>query len=855
MGAWLLRAAYDRLVRSGHGARVQPVVISPPAVVKAWEHWLGEAGLRWKVDSHGPLSNTSSQDHDGLLCAILETELLAVDEAHNFLNRSNRTDRLRAHYADSSLLFTATPINRGASDLLALVELLGPDHFSDEAIETLRRLMRLRRGARGGAGDAEREIMRGEIRRFMVRRTRDDLNRIVDESPESYRMGARPAARYPRHRARYYDVPATDEDLRLAGEIVRLADRLRGVARLGGKVELPRSLAIEGLTEEVYLERLVRSSAALARHFVLDCLRSSRAALYEHIRGTAAAVEHLALEVQTESKQATGNMVQTLEKHGGSVPAWKLAGSLKSEAPRWLWDPASHAGACEEEAETYREIAKLAALMSETREEAKEGHLAWLISQRDMLIAYDSHVLSLMLLEARLKKRGFLVRLFTGAGGPAAKRQAMRELGPDPLARRPRSPLREDAAPGVEGGLPGPIEKSGRNPAEEGGDDGASMSGKRMIALCTDAFSEAMNLQRASVVVHLDTPTVIRAAEQRAGRVDRMDSPHDEVEIWWPRDPAGFAPRRKDLLRERHELVSDLIGANLQMPEVQIPEEDDPDVLPVEELARAADIDRKEDPLTLYDAFRPVRDLVGADGLVDQEVYELMRASQARIVSCVSLVHSDHPWGFFAVGGLDRVAPRWIFLDGPHAEPLSDLGQVAARLTERLGPSVEDHPLDEAAEKSIATLAHRLRESEHLLLPVRRQRALALARRVLPEWRKAAHEAGDSERARLLSRVQRMTEAPSDDEPYPDPRSVADAWLRVVRPIQRRALSGRRRGRLWRLDDLYKTLSREPVETAALRQAFRAIPLLPPVSERVVAMIAGVGEAVPAEDGMGSTAR
>ena len=55
-----------------------------------------------------------------------------VDEAHNFLNRdTNRTRQVRDSAADHVLLFTATPINRGAADLLQLVGLLGADNFDD----------------------------------------------------------------------------------------------------------------------------------------------------------------------------------------------------------------------------------------------------------------------------------------------------------------------------------------------------------------------------------------------------------------------------------------------------------------------------------------------------------------------------------------------------------------------------------------------------------------------------------------------------------------------------------------------------------------------------------------------------
>ncbi len=792
MGAWLLRAAFDRQVRAGQGRRVQPVIVAPPPIVRAWREGLNECGLRWEVDSHGPLSNTSSEAHERLVRAIAETELLAVDEAHNFLNSSHRTHRLRTHYADNAVLFTATPINRGAADLLSLVELLGPDNFPDTALETLQKLMRLRRGGAVGGEETDREEIRQQIRAFMVRRTRRELNRIVDERPDAYQMQGRRAARYPHHQAAYYDLPSSDADLRAAAQIVALADQLKGVARLGTRLALPRALAIDGVTEEDYLRRVVRSVGALARHMVMDCLRSSRLALFEHIHGTAAAITALAPELGASVKTPTGDTLATLAGCAGHPPEWGFADALREAAPRWVYDPDAHQVACEEDIEIYRQIADLVAGMSDAREQAKLDHLSALHARWGLVIAYDAHLLSLALFESRLRAKRLPVSFFSGEGGAGAKRKAMAQLG-----------LRS-------------------------GTD-------QMIALCTDAFSEGMNLQKASVVVHLDTPTVIRTAEQRAGRVDRMDSPHDQVEIWWPRDPPGFAPRKKDLLRERHEVVSDLIGANLQMPD-----QDGSEALSAEELAGAADLER-EDPRGLYDAFRPVRALIEEGGLVGPTIYQRMRTSQAEIVAAVSLVRSARPWGFFAVGGLDRIAPRWVYLDGPEARPVLDLEVISEQLRAHLGPQTEAHPLDDAAGAVIEAFIARLRQSERELLPERRQRALRLADRVLPEWTKAAFQRGDMPRVRLLQRIQRLLATPPEEQEHPDARGVADAWLHLIRPTQRRAKEeASRRRRLWKLDDLYAPLIEAPVETALLERAFARIPMLVPVSGRVVAMIVGV---------------
>ncbi len=90
---------------------------------------------------------------------------------------------------------------------------------------------------------------------------------------------------------------------------------------------------------------------------------------------------------------------------------------------------------------------------------------------------------------------------------------------------------------------------------------------KRLIGLCSDSLSEGVNLQQASALVHLDMPTVVRIAEQRVGRVDRMDSPHAEIQAWWPEDAPEFALSTDERFIERYETVESLLGSNMLLPE------------------------------------------------------------------------------------------------------------------------------------------------------------------------------------------------------------------------------------------------------------------------------------------------
>jgi hypothetical protein len=797
MGSWIIRGAYDQQHRKGYFRRVAPVILAPPGVVTNWENDLREAGHALQVDSPGPLSNEAAIKHRRILKAVADADVLAADEAHRYVNRSARTNRLLAHYADQVLLFTATPINRGEQDLLGMIELLGADNLSDEALELFaRRRKRLRHRDRIETPE-ELERIRLEIQRFMVRRTRKQLNKIVDRDPESYRLPSGRIARYPHHHPKYYKCDATEEDLAIAREIESLASELTGIARIGKKLQLSALLTRMGLAEEDYVSRLIGSARALARYTVLDCLRSSRAALYEHVFGTERALAQFHITNVRGGKAPTGNVVELLTQLAGQPPEWRLETVEKDAVPSWLWDPVAHRKECERDQARYERIGTLAAQLSETRERHKAELVQSLANRKGVVLAFDFHLISLAVMHHLVAAAGVPCDVFTGQRGKSARRQA------------------EDVA--------GPNARS-----------------QPFVMLCSDALSESLNLQGSSCVVHLDTPTVIRTAEQRAGRVDRMNTRHDDVEVWWPRDPPGFAPRKRDHLHERHRLVREWIGANLELP--RDPADDDVE-LNITELAEEVNLDRPEvkDTRDLYDAFRPIRLLIGEGGMITDEQYEKIRTSKAEVLCRVSVVRSARPWAFAAVGGRDRIAPRWVFLTDLEARPVSDLYVVADLLRIHLAsnpPSLP--PKDRRGDEWVQRFVHRLQACEAELLSPRRQRALDLAVRVLHEYHDRAWEGGDRARHERMESLLGIVE-PNLHEAHPDLASVAEAWVRLIRPRIQDALKMRpRRRKPWTLRELEGPLLEQPLLDEQLVKAFDEIAIVPPLGARIVAMIVGV---------------
>jgi hypothetical protein len=193
--------------------------------------------------------------------------------------------------------------------------------------------------------------------------------------------------------------------------------------------------------------------------------------------------------------------------------AWRKGAAQcapKRQGPNWLHDPAAYVAAC---AELYEEIDRLGAQLSEARERAKADLLIHLSGKHPVVLAFDSRLITLGDLQRWLHEAGDHTVVLATGFDPAGRRQVRKAAARGSIA-------------------------------------------SRLIALCSDAMAEGFNLQGASAVVHLDTPSVIRTAEQRAGRVDRLDSPHPTIEVWWPRDADEFALRQDERFLERYQCSS-----------------------------------------------------------------------------------------------------------------------------------------------------------------------------------------------------------------------------------------------------------------------------------------------------------
>lgn len=790
MGAHLVAAVRSRLIDTGRLRRDRDLttLVCPPAVLDTWQREALISGVTIMPVSQGLLSRPDPTGPRIEAAQVARAQVLAIDEAHNFLTAdSNRTRRVRDSVADHVLLFTATPISRGAQDLLSLVGLLGADNFDDDTLEVLEQLDR---GARidEALTVQQRESLRQEIQRFTVRRTKSALNDIVAQNEDAYRHPeSGRVCRYPTHEPHPYTTGETPADELAAEEIRSATMGLLGVVNIGEMLGVPDVLTSE-VSDGQWLEARLNAARGLARHNVLAAMRSSRAALAEHVAGTATALRRYGLP-ETAKKQETGNML-------AKMPILTQRGppqvELNCALPEWLTDEALWSTACAAEASSYQRILDLLAKVSGAREQTKAQLLAHLAAEHRLVLAFDRHPITLAAIHAQF--RDPLVEILVATGERPGTRQRVENL----FARD---------------------------------------SLDRAIALCSDALNEGLNLQGAAALVHLDLPTTLRVAEQRVGRVDRMDSPHDRITVWWPQDGKAFATRAIELLLARRHTSESLLGSNLPMPELTSGEET---VVPIEEHIHNLD----QPDLTwdgLRDALDPVRRLVhGDDALISPSVYAEHRQTRQRVMARLATVAAATPWAFFALSATQHGAPHWLILEGTNPRPTVGVEAVVGRLRENLREDPPSITFDEDCQQWLDRFLKAAAQAEALLLPRRMQRALEQMAEMTNAWGHHAAQRGDHDVADQWWRLHGMARLGSDDEDQLDPYLVGEVWWDLVRPLFADIRRPRRHRRYIRLRDLDELLRQQPLDLPAMQDRLRRVPVLEPVDRRVNAVIIGI---------------
>lgn len=755
-----------------HGLRAQgdetfyeSLTVSPPTVLKSWEREKALLGVLGKDLSLGLLSQRTPG-------RALEREqlrhagILVLDEAHNLLNpHSARSRQVAGHGADYVILATATPINRRAGDLLRILQLLDLDNLSDEHLRQYREIFNAyMRGGTDLSGQQHKQLKQF-VGQFLVRRTKPLLRKLIEQAPDLYRNAKGQRCAYPEPQQLTYTTRETAADQYLAKQIEDLAGQLQGLLYLRQFKNPDPTL---NLTPTQYVDQRVKMAPGLAKYMVQARLRSSRFALLEHILGTVAAAEEAGWTNCLVSH--SGNVVGTLAAASTRLPTTTLP-STAFVNHTWLLDPVSYQAHCIAEIRVYEQIVELARQLSENREQAKAALLRELVTRsakpHNVALAFDSTISTLHYLHWKYL--------------------------------RPYSDVRSHVVTG-ESDKTTILEKCSLEATTQ-----------RTIFLCSDALSEGVNLQRASAVVFLNMPGVVRLAEQRIGRVERLDSPYPTVEIYWPDDTAAFALKTDlRLFKAAHDTAA-LLGANFTPPtellrtypghaQLQLIQA----AQAIEELQRLREQENNAWE-GLPDAFQPVHDLyVGEKRLIETSLYEQMRPQRAAVKVRLSWVPSTTPWLFVALNGRAGVPARWLWFDDSRRRPSTDLTAICRLLRRHLKgvPTDAGQAWDDEAQTLLEQYTQQLKRLSMALLPAKRQRAIAVGEALTMTQHKVTSVTEQALRVQLW-RVRGLSNLTAHDNTgmVLDAYSLSQQWLLLLQP-KLQALRAASRKKLFTLDDL-----------------------------------------------------
>lgn len=616
----IILALESWLYENGRKEKANSVIVCPPLVIDKWKKEFRELStISNNQISNGTLSNGKLKS---LKVAEKELELaniLAIDEAHNYLNlNSKRSIGIRKNKADFKLLITATPINKKIDDLLKIIELLDVDNLDDESFEVFKSLRK--RPDLSKPEDIQK--LKNFVSKFTVRRTKTAINAQIDKEPYLYKNALDETCRFPNQIEKIYDTEETEEDIKIVEEINEICKKLKGLTYLK-RINKPKFEIAEDSLQRYFDSRLTISKH-LSMYVIRYRLRSSNVALLEHIIGEKQVQEFTSFKSRTTTSNKI--KIEELDKLivGNKLPYISLT-FKDCERPEWMADINEYLKACQEEKQHYLKIAELTKKLSGKRELGKANVLLQQLTSHNKILAFDSCIITLYYLKHLIKKQSSKTKVLVASGDNEKESNEVLETF------TLKSENEESA-----------------------------------IALCSDKMSEGVDMQKASAVTLLDLPSVIRIVEQRFGRIDRMDTPIPEIEMYWPNDSEIFSLRGDQRLYALNDLVKETIGANFKIPDTLKYRHfsQDADVEKIIEEFR--DYEKKDESWQgIHDSFQPIINLKeGKDALIAEQEYEAYKGIRGQVKTGVCFLKSNYKWCFIATRGSKTESPKWYFING-----------------------------------------------------------------------------------------------------------------------------------------------------------------------------------------------
>lgn len=747
------------MCENGVSERSNAFIVSPPQVMANWKNEEANFKLFNRIESVGKLSFGTDSDREHILRAMKASKILIIDEAHNFLSTGTlRSKSIQPKSSTHVILSTATPINKRAEDLLRLIQLLDIDNLSDSDLDTY---IQLRKDSRKGKRNPEHIAnLKKYINQFILRRTKSELNKMIDWDKDAYVNHRGVKCRYPESLTDIYNLNETEADKKLATDITKLLSKLRGVNYLRS-FTYPKYLKQDD--EKIsYLKQRFSSAPALAAFEMRSALRSSTCAIYESLYGTNAATVEYSINT---SKKPTGDIFHKINGFKQKLPVIKNPEWIES-IHNWILEEGTYLEACEQEMTIYQQIGELLSGFSGNRERAKVDLLIDKAKKYGKVLAFDSTILSLDYFKAQLDERDTGIKVLIATGKSEHQKREVRDaLSNDNLE-----------------------------------------SSERIIALCSDAMAESINLPAAKSLILLDMPSVLRIIEQRIGRMERMDSEHEQVHIYWPNDAEEFSLKGDKRMIDILVDTQNLIKSNVSIPQKGVYEKYYKDSLSAAGMIKAYEtyIKEEEDWEGVKDTTQYLMNLIDdKHGLISRKQYHFLKDVDAPVKTAISFIESDITWSFFAFRGDAKRSPRWMLIDD-RGIPTTDFAVIAERLTEYLkGKEITQKKWSDVnPDEEIRKLVHKLRKHEKSLLPPKKQRALKIGEKFTRAFLNSI-PAKETEARELLNNLLVLFNENNHDESVVDFNHFAELWFEILLPaLDERRSELKRRSTIITMRDL-----------------------------------------------------
>lgn len=592
LGKTLMATALARIIEDNYG--LSTLIICPKNLVKMWQGYIDQYGLRAKVMS---ISTVISDLPD----VPARFRLILIDESHNLRNREGKRYRAIKEYIEQSaskcILLSATPYNKTYLDLSNQLRLFVPE-AQDLGIrpeqyirnigepEFIRRHQCPVRSLAAFENSEYPDDWRELMRLYLVRRTRsfiqDNYAELDSETGRKYLTyvdGGRSyfPTRIPKTvKFSIDDADQEDQYAKLySPDAVGVVDGLN-LPRYGlGNYIASMSKALPTQSEIIILKGLSRAGKRLmgfCRTNLFKRLESSGVAFIQSVERHILrnfvfvhAIENdLAVPIGTQEAQLLDSRLYNTDIDADAA------------LPISVDDEEDEVGELPEQADSrwsekdYRSRATEVYALYQGQYKKRFKWLSaglFVTDLRDELLSDSRELIRLLNVcgrwnEARDAKLDALAGLltkqhredkvliftqFADTVGYLAEQLQLRGV---------------TAVEGVTGSSADPTNMAWRfSPISNGKRDKVSPSDELRVLVATDVLSEGQNLQDCSVIVNFDLPWAIIRLIQRAGRVDRIGQQSSEIQCYsfLPADGIeriiSLRARVRRRLRENAEVV------------------------------------------------------------------------------------------------------------------------------------------------------------------------------------------------------------------------------------------------------------------------------------------------------------